>query len=99
MKPNILTQYCAVYLVFCFPQHRFSSLFSLDHNATIQSAVYMKVMSLILAIVSILPEFFVVGEMDPNEGLKQGTLLPIASSSFFLDKENMIYVNLNKPPL
>ena len=50
----------------------------------------MKVMSLTLAIVSILPEFFVVGEMDPNEGLKQGTLLPTGSSSFFLEKENVM---------
>ena len=77
MKPIILTQYCAVYLGFCFPQPRFSSLFSLDHNATIQSAVCMKVMSLILAIVSVLPEF--CGEMDSNEGLKQGALLPVYS--------------------
>ena len=66
-----------VYLGFCFPQHRFSFLFSLDHNATIQSAVCMKVMSLILAIASVLPEF--CGEMDPNEGLKQGALLPMYS--------------------
>ena len=79
MKPIILTQYCAVYLSFSFPQPRFSSLFSLDHNATIQSAAAacMKVMSLILAIVSVLPEF--CGEMGPNEGLKQGTLFPMYS--------------------
>ena len=94
MKPNILTQYCTIYLVLSIWVFVSLSIGFLPFflgsqcNDSIDSVYKSYVSDFSYCVYS--TGVFVVGEMDPNEGLKQGTLLPTGSSSCFLEKENVI---------